>query len=49
MVASAHLAKPPGGWSEPAEIDCEDCDSVGIVVFIIVAVWIGLGFARRRR
>jgi hypothetical protein len=48
-VASAHLTKPPGDWSDPGDMDCEDCDAIGIVLFIMIAAWIGLGFARRRR
>jgi hypothetical protein len=50
MVAGAHLAKPPGPWTDPGSLDCDGCDGlIGVVVFGLIFLWIAAGFARRRR
>ncbi len=50
LVASAHLARPPGEWSDVGEVGCEGCNcAAGVLVFILVVVWIGAGFRKRAR
>lgn len=49
VVASAHLEKPPGPWTDPDGFSCEGCEGVGLVIFIVIGLLIATAFLNRRR